>query len=65
MTGVANGPHVHYEFLKNGRHINPRRADLGDGEPVPGTRRPEFDSARLAYDRLLGRQPPQSAAKVD
>jgi murein DD-endopeptidase MepM/ murein hydrolase activator NlpD len=65
MTGLADGPHVHYEFLKNGRHLNPRRADLGDGEPVPGTRRAEFDAVRAAYDRLLGRRPPVTAAKVD
>lgn len=65
MTGLASGPHVHYEFLKNGRHINPRRADLGDGAPVPSARRHEFDAARVGYDRLLGRRPPPSVAKVD
>jgi murein DD-endopeptidase MepM/ murein hydrolase activator NlpD len=57
MTGVASGPHVHYEFLKNGRHLNPRSVDLGDGEPVPQARRAEFDAARAAFDRALGRQP--------
>jgi murein DD-endopeptidase MepM/ murein hydrolase activator NlpD len=65
MTGVANGPHVHYEFLKNGRHINPRRADLGDGEPVPSARRAEFDAVRAGFDRLLGRPASQATAKVD
>lgn len=55
MTGLASGPHVHYEFLKNGSHINPRRADLGDGEPVPKARRAEFERARAEFDRLLGR----------
>jgi murein DD-endopeptidase MepM/ murein hydrolase activator NlpD len=65
MTGVANGPHVHYEFLKNGRHVNPRRADLGDGEPVPAARRAEFETVRAGFDRLLGRQPSPSVAKVD
>jgi murein DD-endopeptidase MepM/ murein hydrolase activator NlpD len=65
MTGVANGPHVHYEFLKNGRHVNPRRADLGDGEPVPAARRAEFDTVRAGFDRLLGRRAPSSVAKVD
>jgi murein DD-endopeptidase MepM/ murein hydrolase activator NlpD len=65
MTGLANGPHVHYEFLKNGRHINPRPADLGDGEPVPSARRAEFEAVRSAYDRMLGRQSQRSVAKVD
>jgi murein DD-endopeptidase MepM/ murein hydrolase activator NlpD len=63
MTGLTNGPHVHYEFLKNGRHLNPRRVDLGDGEPVPAAQRPAFDSARVAFDRLLGRPP--RVAKVN
>jgi len=55
MTGLANGPHVHYEFLKNGRHVNPRRVDLGDGTPVPASRREEFERERAKYDRMLGR----------
>jgi murein DD-endopeptidase MepM/ murein hydrolase activator NlpD len=57
MTGLANGPHVHYEFLKNGQQLNPRRVDLGDGEPVPAALRPTFDSVRVVYDRMLGRSP--------
>ncbi|HEX9730232.1 MAG TPA: peptidoglycan DD-metalloendopeptidase family protein [Gemmatimonadales bacterium] len=63
-TGLANGPHVHYEFVKNGRHLNPRRVDLGNGTPVPAPRRTGFDSLRVTYDRLLGRGP-ASPAKVD
>jgi murein DD-endopeptidase MepM/ murein hydrolase activator NlpD len=57
MTGLTNGPHVHYEFLKNGRQLNPRRVDLGDGEPVPAALRATFDSVRVGYDRVLGRTP--------
>jgi murein DD-endopeptidase MepM/ murein hydrolase activator NlpD len=63
MTGLANGPHVHYEFLKNGRQLNPRRVDLGDGEPVPAALRATFDSVRTAFDRLLGRA--SRVTKVD
>ncbi len=54
MSGLANGPHVHYEFLKNGHHVNPRRVDLGDGAPVPAARRREFESLRARYDSVLG-----------
>jgi murein DD-endopeptidase MepM/ murein hydrolase activator NlpD len=57
MTGLASGPHVHYEFLKNGRHLNPRSVDQGGGEPVPKARRAEFDVARARFDRFLGREP--------
>jgi murein DD-endopeptidase MepM/ murein hydrolase activator NlpD len=63
MTGLTNGPHVHYEFLKNGQHLNPRRVDLGDGEPVPAAQRAAFDSVRSTYDRLMGHAP--HVAKVD
>ena len=55
MTGLVSGPHVHYEFLKNGRHLNPRSVDLGDGEPVPKARRAEFNTVRETFDRFLGR----------
>jgi murein DD-endopeptidase MepM/ murein hydrolase activator NlpD len=53
MTGLANAPHVHYEFLKNGSHRNPRSVDRGDGTPVPGSRRAEFASVLYHYGRLL------------
>lgn len=53
MTGLANGPHVHYEFLKNGRQVNYREVDLGDGEPIPTSLRAEFERIRREFDRLL------------
>jgi murein DD-endopeptidase MepM/ murein hydrolase activator NlpD len=52
-SGLATAPHVHYEFLKNGRQINPRAEDLGDGTPVPEARRAEFESLKAYYDRWL------------
>jgi len=61
MTGLASGPHVHYEFLKNGRHLNPRAVDLGDGEPVPAKRREEFAQVRGTFDQALGRPGPAVA----
>jgi murein DD-endopeptidase MepM/ murein hydrolase activator NlpD len=54
MSGLATAPHLHYEFLKNGRHVDPRTAvRFGEGDPVPKARRAEFDSLKLRYDRLL------------
>jgi murein DD-endopeptidase MepM/ murein hydrolase activator NlpD len=62
-TGLATGAHVHYEFLKNGRHLDPRSAlRFGDGEPLPAERRAEFDSVRAYYDRLFQYVPPSRAA---
>lgn len=61
-TGLANAPHVHYEFLKYGQHHNPRAMDMGDGTPVPAARAAEFQSVRYHYGRLLADPTPQILA---
>ena len=52
MTGLATGPHLHFEFLVHGVQRNPRVAlkNVG-GEPIPRSLQASFDSVR---DRLLG-----------
>jgi murein DD-endopeptidase MepM/ murein hydrolase activator NlpD len=41
-TGLATGPHLHYEFLVHGRHRDPRTVDLPEAEPLPEAVLPEF-----------------------
>lgn len=48
-SGLATAPHLHYEFRVNGRAVDSRRVDLGNGEPVPGD---ELDAFRAQKDRL-------------
>ena len=44
MTGLATGPHLHYEYLMNGVHMNPQTVRLPGAEPLSAERLSQFRS---------------------
>ena len=41
-TGLSTAPHLHYEFIYNGVHRNPRTVSLPKSKPLPSDVMPEF-----------------------
>ena len=44
QTGLANGPHLHYEFLVNGVQRNPAKLALPAGPPITPDLRKDFEA---------------------
>lgn len=45
MTGLATGPHLHYEYRIRGKHQNPQTVPLPDAEPIAASEREHFLAA--------------------
>jgi murein DD-endopeptidase MepM/ murein hydrolase activator NlpD len=62
MTGLATGPHLHYEYLVNGAHKNPQTVQLPGAEPLRADSLHRFLSESAP---LLIRLDPQAAAPTE
>ncbi len=53
MTGLATGPHLHYEMLQSGQFKDPLSVDLPSGDPVPSEDRMRWQEERNVRVALL------------
>ncbi len=65
MTGLANGPHLHYEFKINGQQRDPLRVALPNATPVDAANKAAFQSATSELIARLALLRNTNLAKLD
>jgi murein DD-endopeptidase MepM/ murein hydrolase activator NlpD len=52
-TGLATGPHLHYEFKIKGQHYDPLRVALPDAKPINPVQKVQFQAATASMNERL------------
>ncbi|MEO8331726.1 MAG: peptidoglycan DD-metalloendopeptidase family protein [Gallionella sp.] len=65
MTGLATGPHLHYEFKIDSQHHNPMRVALPDAKPISTAYQAAFQSVADDFVSRLNLLRNTNLAKLD
>ena len=65
QTGLATGPHLHYEFKINGQQHDPLRVALPDARPINALQKAQFQAATSTINDRLSLLGGNHLAKLD
>lgn len=60
MTGLATGPHLHYEYRVDGRYLDPQKIKLPDARPIDASLMADF--LKQVAPRIAALNPPAVTA---